>query len=185
SQELLTECLRHPFIRRGLPKTTGREEFGEPFVRGLLAKARGLRLSEADIAATVTEFTAASIGNAYQRFVLPKLKPSQLHNQQGPGSLTTRYAGTIGTDLSYTTIVFVGGSQIVGVTNGNWEPGPSGVAGTAPANYGGEVVNFFVNGKAAVRDILLDLTSGSLTVSNGIFPSQDLEFTFPFTATTA
>src|SRR6266446_2412123 len=105
--------------------------------------------------------------------------------QQGPGSLTTRYAGTIETDLSDTAIAFVGGSQIVGVTNGNWEPGPSGVAGTAPANYGGEVVNFFVNGKAAVRDILLDLTSGSLTVSNGIFPSQGLEFAFPFTATTA
>jgi len=105
--------------------------------------------------------------------------------QQGPESLTTHYTGTIETDLSDTTIAFVGGSQIVGVTNGNWEPGPSGVAGTAPANYGGEVVNFFVNGKAAVRDILLDLTSGSLTVSNGIFPSQDLEFTFPFTATTA
>ena len=70
--------------------------------------------------------------------------------QQGPGSLTTRYTGTIQTDLSDATIAFVGGSQIVGVTNGNWEPGPSGVAGTAPANYGGEVVNFFVNGKAAV-----------------------------------
>lgn len=105
--------------------------------------------------------------------------------QQGPGSLTTHYTGTIETDLSETTIAFVGGSQIVGVTNGNWEPGPSGVAGTAPANYGGEVVNLLVNGKAAVRDVLLDLTSSSLTVSNGTFPSQGLEFTFPPTATTA
>ena len=30
----------------------------------------------------MTEFTAASIGNAYQRFVLPKLKPGQLNNLQ-------------------------------------------------------------------------------------------------------
>ena len=82
SQKLLTECMKHPFIRRGPPKTTGREEFGEPFVQWLLAKARGLRLSEADIAATVTEFTAASIGNAYRRFVLPKIKPSQLNKLQ-------------------------------------------------------------------------------------------------------
>jgi hypothetical protein len=104
---------------------------------------------------------------------------------QGPGSLTTHYTGTMETDLSDTTIAFVGGSQIAGVTNGNWEPGPSGVAGTAPADYGGEVVNFFVNGKAAVRNILLDLISDPLTVSNGIFPSQGLEFTFPFTASTA
>jgi anhydro-N-acetylmuramic acid kinase len=82
SQKLLGECLKHPFIRRGLPKTTGREEFGEPFVRWLLGRARGLRLSKADIVTTVTEFTAASIANAYRRFVLPKLKASQLNKLQ-------------------------------------------------------------------------------------------------------
>ena len=105
--------------------------------------------------------------------------------QQGPGSLTTHYTGTIETDLSDTTIAFVSGSQIAGVTNGNWEPETNGVAGTAPANYGGEVVNFFVNGKAAVRDVLLDVTSGDLTVTNGLFLSQGLEFTFPSIAATA
>jgi hypothetical protein len=104
--------------------------------------------------------------------------------QQGPGSLTTHYTGTIETDLSDAGIVFVGGSQIIGVTNGNWQPGPGGVAGTAPANYGGQVVNLAVNGKAAVRDIQLDLTSGSLTVSNEMFSSQELEFAFPPTTTT-
>jgi anhydro-N-acetylmuramic acid kinase len=82
SQKLLSECLKHPFIRRGLPKTTGREEFGERFVRWLLARARGLRLSKADIVTTVTDFTAASIANAYRRFVLPKLKASQLNTLQ-------------------------------------------------------------------------------------------------------
>ena len=82
SQKLLTECMKHPFIRRGLPKTTGREEFGERFVRWLLARAHGLRLSKADIVTTATEFTAASIADAYQRFVLPKLKASQLNKLQ-------------------------------------------------------------------------------------------------------
>lgn len=82
SKKLLTECMKHPFIRRGLPKTTGREEFGEPFVRWLLAKARGLRLSNADIVTTVTEFTAASIANAYGRFVLPKLTARNLPKLQ-------------------------------------------------------------------------------------------------------
>jgi anhydro-N-acetylmuramic acid kinase len=82
SQKLLDECMKHGFIRRGLPKTTGREEFGEPFARRLLARARGLRLSNADIVTTVTEFTAASIANAYRRFVLPKLKASQLNALQ-------------------------------------------------------------------------------------------------------
>jgi len=99
--------------------------------------------------------------------------------------LTTYYTGTIETDLADTTIAFVGGSQIVALTNGNWEPRPNGVAGSAPANYGEMAVTAFVNGKAAVRDILLDLTGSSLAVSNGMFPSQGLEFTFPPTATSA
>ena len=105
--------------------------------------------------------------------------------QQSPGSLTTHYRGTIETDLSDAGIAFVGGSQILGVTNGNWEPGTNGVAGSAPANYGGQVVNIFVNGRAAVREVLLVLASNSLVVSNGVFPSQGLEFTFPLTAATA
>ena len=46
------------------------------------ARARDLRLSKADIVTTVTEFTAASIANAYRRFVLPKLKASQLNKLQ-------------------------------------------------------------------------------------------------------
>jgi anhydro-N-acetylmuramic acid kinase len=82
SQRLLAECMQHPFLRRGLPKTTGREEFGELFVHWLLAQARNLHLSKADIAATATEFTAASIAHAYRRFVLPKLKPGQLNRLQ-------------------------------------------------------------------------------------------------------
>lgn len=82
SQKLLTECLKHPFIRRNPPKTTGREEFGEPFVRWLLARARALHLSKADIVTTATEFTAASIANSYRRFVLPRLKASQVNKLQ-------------------------------------------------------------------------------------------------------
>jgi 1,6-anhydro-N-acetylmuramate kinase len=74
--------MAHPFLRRRPPKTTGREEFGEPFLRWLLAKARRLRLSDADIVMTVTEFTAASIANAYRRFILPKLNATGLNKLQ-------------------------------------------------------------------------------------------------------
>ena len=65
--------MSHPFLRRRPPKTTGREEFGKPFVDRLLACARRLRLADADIAATTTAFTAASIADAYGRFIFPKL----------------------------------------------------------------------------------------------------------------
>src|SRR6202011_437356 len=51
SAKLLEELMAHPFLRQQPPKTTGREEFGEPFVRRVLASARKLRLPDADIVA--------------------------------------------------------------------------------------------------------------------------------------
>lgn len=78
SEALLADCMAHPFLRRKPPKTTGREEFGEMFLKRLFATARRLRLTDADIVATVTDFTAASIASAYRRFVLPRLRPRQL-----------------------------------------------------------------------------------------------------------
>jgi anhydro-N-acetylmuramic acid kinase len=74
SAKLLADCLKHPFLHRRPPKTTGREEFGEPFVRWVLAQARRLGLREADIVATATAFTAESIAGAYRSFILPRIK---------------------------------------------------------------------------------------------------------------
>jgi hypothetical protein len=102
--------------------------------------------------------------------------------QQGPGSLTTRYTGTIIADITGSTIQFTGGSMIVGENSGTWQPAPGGVAGSAPANYGGQVANFFVSGKAALRNILLDVTSDALTITGGTFMAQQLLFSFPSNA---
>jgi anhydro-N-acetylmuramic acid kinase len=77
SEKLLAELMTHPFLRRRPPKTTGREEFGEVFVQRVLAAARRLRLGPEDTIATATAFTAASIADAYQRFVFPKLKAGE------------------------------------------------------------------------------------------------------------
>jgi anhydro-N-acetylmuramic acid kinase len=82
SDHLLRECLHHPFFRRTLPKTTGREEFGEPFVAWFLKRGGQLRLSHADLVATATEFTAASIARAYRRFLLPRLTARLLNRLQ-------------------------------------------------------------------------------------------------------
>ena len=82
STNLLAECLAHPYIARRPPKTTGREEFGEMFVKWLLTRARKLRLTDADLVATVTDFTAASIADAYRRFVLPKLTAKEVSRLQ-------------------------------------------------------------------------------------------------------
>jgi anhydro-N-acetylmuramic acid kinase len=69
---LLRELMRHPFLRRRPPKSTGREEFGAPVVDRLLAQARRRRLGDADIVATATAFTARALGDAYRRFLLPR-----------------------------------------------------------------------------------------------------------------
>jgi anhydro-N-acetylmuramic acid kinase len=73
SESLLRRLMAHPFLKLLPPKTTGREEFGEPFVQDVLRAARQQRLKPDDLLATVTAFTAASIADAYERFVFPKL----------------------------------------------------------------------------------------------------------------
>lgn len=82
SRILLKECLSHPYLKRGLPKTTGREEFGEMFVKRFLSRAKRLRLNDSDTIATATAFTAESIAGAYRRFVFPKIKRADLPKLQ-------------------------------------------------------------------------------------------------------
>jgi anhydro-N-acetylmuramic acid kinase len=71
-RRLLSELLRHPFLRRRPPKSTGWEEFGVTFAEQLYQRASQRGLADADIVATVTAFTAASIARAYRQF-LPAL----------------------------------------------------------------------------------------------------------------
>jgi len=73
---LLNELLRHPFLRRRPPKSTGREEFGAAFAEQIYRRAAKKELADADIVTTVTAFTAATIARAYRRF-LPGL-PEEL-----------------------------------------------------------------------------------------------------------
>jgi hypothetical protein len=98
---------------------------------------------------------------------------------QGPGSTNARYSGTIEADVTSSNITFVGGSMIQGLDSGSWQPLTGGAAGSAPANYGGQVVNILVNGKAAIRNMLLDATSDPLVLSSTNFPSDGLRFNFP------
>ncbi|HTN43160.1 MAG TPA: anhydro-N-acetylmuramic acid kinase [Nitrospiria bacterium] len=70
-EELLNELLRHPFLNRKPPKTTGREAFGQGMIRRLIRRAGILRLNHWDLMATVTAFTARSIAQAYRGFILP------------------------------------------------------------------------------------------------------------------
>ena len=68
-EAVVRQLLRRSFFRQPPPKTAGREQFGEAFVRELLRLCR--RADPHDIIATATAFTARSIGLAVRNFVLP------------------------------------------------------------------------------------------------------------------
>ncbi|MBA5874024.1 MAG: anhydro-N-acetylmuramic acid kinase [Nitrospira sp. CR1.2] len=63
NQALLAELMAHPFLMRRPPKSTGREEFGAPFVQALMARQRKARLSLEDLLATCAVWTAEAIGS--------------------------------------------------------------------------------------------------------------------------
>jgi anhydro-N-acetylmuramic acid kinase len=72
-ETLLADLLRHPYFAAEPPKSTGREEFGRPFVERLVAATapEGDR-DWLDLVATLTELTARSIADAYRRWIVPR-----------------------------------------------------------------------------------------------------------------
>jgi anhydro-N-acetylmuramic acid kinase len=69
NKRLLSKMLRHPFLKRRPPKSTGREEFGISFANKIYKQAAERSIANADIVATVTAFTAKSIALAYHEFL--------------------------------------------------------------------------------------------------------------------
>ena len=71
-QALVEKWLSDQFFQLPPPKSTGRELFGVDFFQGCLADAESYSLSAADLLATLTELTVASIVHSYRTF-LPKM----------------------------------------------------------------------------------------------------------------
>jgi anhydro-N-acetylmuramic acid kinase len=71
-QPLVDELLAHPFLRRAPPKSTGREVFGAAFLDQVFVRGAALGVMDDDLIATLTAFTAATIVDAYRRFILPR-----------------------------------------------------------------------------------------------------------------
>ncbi|MFA5834157.1 MAG: anhydro-N-acetylmuramic acid kinase [Bacteroidota bacterium] len=74
---LLKQLIQHPYFDLPLPKSTGREDFGDTFVKKILHISRGE--TKENIIATVTEFTALTIFDQYNRFLRKRLKRDTLH----------------------------------------------------------------------------------------------------------
>ena len=93
--------------------------------------------------------------------------------EQGTGSLTTTYSGTINADVETGMLTLTGGSQVIAANSGNWRPG------NTPANYGGTAdAGFLGTADAAVRNLVLSATSSPFAVaSDGTFNPSAVTFT--------
>ncbi|MEK7702925.1 MAG: anhydro-N-acetylmuramic acid kinase [Nitrospirota bacterium] len=67
---LLSELMRHPFVLRSPPKSTGREVFGKAMIEHILHD--NSELSYQDQIATVTHYTATAIAYNIKKFILKK-----------------------------------------------------------------------------------------------------------------
>ena len=68
SRPLLAWMLADPYLEKAPPKTTGRELYGEGYVRRLLAEAERLGVDLQDALATATRFTAETVAVGLERF---------------------------------------------------------------------------------------------------------------------
>jgi anhydro-N-acetylmuramic acid kinase len=70
-REVVAELLAHPYFASPPPKSTGRELFDAAYVGRLVARCREAKpgATDQDIVATATQLTAASVADAYRRFM--------------------------------------------------------------------------------------------------------------------
>jgi anhydro-N-acetylmuramic acid kinase len=71
-QPLVRSWLEQEYFCAPPPKSTGRELFGVDYLQACIADAATYQLDDADLLATLTDLTASSIADSYQRF-LPQL----------------------------------------------------------------------------------------------------------------
>jgi hypothetical protein len=138
-----------------------------------------MALSSAELGAAPTQFTVDPTKSEIS--VAGTVLGTKLQ-EQGPGSLVSTFSGTILANVSETGIQFPGGSAVTGNTNGVWKPGVGGAAGSAPADYGAQANTLLGSVKGALRNLLLDVTSSLLPLTNGQFDASSLVFSFPTNA---
>ncbi len=100
--------------------------------------------------------------------------------QQGAGSLVTNYIGYVISDYDAgaRTLALDFNGYAFALNSGNWQPAVGGGAGSAPANYGGQVsIPLFGTGRAAVRELIV----GQGTLSPLPLTVSGIGFSFPST----
>jgi anhydro-N-acetylmuramic acid kinase len=96
--DLLGELLKHPFVVRRPPKSTGREAFGPAFVEEFRGRLSAARASDLDGLATLAAFTAESVVQNLRDFVFPRTAVREVVVTGGGacnGFLMRRLAGSL------------------------------------------------------------------------------------------
>ncbi len=75
---LLNSLMSDPYLKLAPPKSTGREYFGHAYLKKLLSLGSRHRAKPNDLIRAATMFTALSVVDALNRFILPKTKIHQL-----------------------------------------------------------------------------------------------------------
>jgi anhydro-N-acetylmuramic acid kinase len=75
---LINELMHDPYLKLAPPKSTGREYYGQAYLKKLLALGQRYLAKPNDLIRAATIFTSLSIVDALNRFVLPKIKINQL-----------------------------------------------------------------------------------------------------------
>jgi anhydro-N-acetylmuramic acid kinase len=75
---LIDALMRDPYLKLAPPKSTGREYYGRSYLQKLLALGKRHDAKPNDLIRAATIFTALSIVDALNRYVLPKTKIHQL-----------------------------------------------------------------------------------------------------------
>jgi anhydro-N-acetylmuramic acid kinase len=75
---LLDDLLHDPYLKLAPPKSTGREYYGHAYLKKILELGRRHRAKPNDLIRAATIFTALSVVDALNRFVLRKTKIHQL-----------------------------------------------------------------------------------------------------------
>lgn len=147
--ELVAEWMRHPFLLRPPPKSTGRDTFGPAWLDALAAPARGAgargvelggSVSPDDLLATAVDFVAATVADALERFAAERpteiyvagggaLNPAQMAALARRTGIPVRSSADVGIDpKSREALVFavLGASCVLGIPVTH--PGATGAA---------------------------------------------------------
>lgn len=89
-QALVEQWLQHDFFQQSPPKSTGRELFSQEYLDACFVDAQRYNLDPADILATLTELTVASIVQSYRSF-LPQMPDQVLLGGGGSHNLYLKH----------------------------------------------------------------------------------------------